>query len=163
MIAFFRDALGCIYLGNWHERTDNKNIENGLLTDWLKRNGHGDRVIDKVLRELDKAAALGGSKTLYEANREVYDLLRYGVKVRPHVGEPNVTVWLIDWENPGNNDFAIAPVEPPRDTTAYLRFFCAYAEPTDRYGDFHGALRCLIADANLEIPPEPQSDLFEEK
>ena len=39
----------------------------------------------------------------------------------------------------------------------------AYAEPTDRYGDFHGALRCLIDDANLEIPPEPQSDLFEER
>ena len=39
----------------------------------------------------------------------------------------------------------------------------AYAEPTDRYGDFHGALRCLIADANLEIPPEAQSDLFVER
>ncbi|MBL7039232.1 MAG: HsdR family type I site-specific deoxyribonuclease [Pirellulaceae bacterium] len=41
-------------------------------------------------------------------NREVYGLLRYGVKVRPDVGEQNVTVWLIDWENPANNDFAIA-------------------------------------------------------
>ena len=39
----------------------------------------------------------------------------------------------------------------------------AYAEPTDRYGDFHGAVRCLIDDANLVIPPEPQSDLFEER
>ena len=36
----------------------------------------------------------------------------------------------------------------------------AYAEPTDRYGDFHGALRCLIDDANLEVPPESQGDLF---
>ena len=34
--------------------------------------------------------------------------------------------------------------------------------PTDRYADFHGALHCLIADANLEVPPEPQGDLFEE-
>ena len=39
----------------------------------------------------------------------------------------------------------------------------AYAEPTDRYRDFHGAVRCLIDDANLVIPPEPQSDLFEER
>ena len=108
VIAFVRDALGYIYLGNWQDRADNRNVEKGLLTDWLKRNGHGEKVIDKVLRELDKAAALGGSKTLYEANREVYGLLRYGVKVRPDVGEPNVTVWLIDWKNPGNNDFAIA-------------------------------------------------------
>ena len=38
----------------------------------------------------------------------------------------------------------------------------AYAEPTDRYGDFHGALRCLIDDANLEVPPEAQGQLFEE-
>lgn len=38
----------------------------------------------------------------------------------------------------------------------------AYAEPTDRYGDFHGALRCLIDDANLEVPPESQGNLFEE-
>ena len=46
--------------------------------------------------------------TLYDANREVYGLLRYGVKVKPDVGEQNVTVWLIDWANPDNNDFAIA-------------------------------------------------------
>ena len=39
----------------------------------------------------------------------------------------------------------------------------AYAEPTDRYGDFHGALRCLIADVNLDIPPGPQRSLFEEE
>ena len=36
----------------------------------------------------------------------------------------------------------------------------AYAEPTDRYGDFQGALRCLINDANLEVPSEPQGNLF---
>ena len=29
-------------------------------------------------------------------------------KLKPDVGEQNVTVWLIDWENPGNNDFGIA-------------------------------------------------------
>ncbi|MBI4567382.1 MAG: hypothetical protein HY719_03200 [Planctomycetes bacterium] len=38
----------------------------------------------------------------------------------------------------------------------------AYAEPTDRYGDLHGALRCLIDDANLDVPPESQTPLFEE-
>ena len=38
----------------------------------------------------------------------------------------------------------------------------AYAERTDRYGDFHGALRCLINDANIEIPSEIQFNLFEE-
>ena len=38
----------------------------------------------------------------------------------------------------------------------------AYAEPTGRYADFRGALRCLIGDTNLDIPPEPQGEfLFE--
>ena len=60
------------------------------------------------MRELRKAAAPGGGKTLYDANREVYGLLRYGVKVQPAVGEKAVTVWPIDWSNPGANDFAIA-------------------------------------------------------
>ena len=38
-----------------------------------------------------------------------------------------------------------------------------YAEPTDRYSDFRGALRCLIDDARVEIPPALQRDLFEER
>ena len=61
-----------------------------------------------MLFELDKAANIGGSKTLYDANREVYGLLRYGVKVRPGVGEQTITVWLIDWAHAESNDFAIA-------------------------------------------------------
>jgi len=38
----------------------------------------------------------------------------------------------------------------------------AYATPTDRYGDFQGALRCLIEDCSLDVPPEAQGRLFEE-
>ena len=108
VVAFFRDALGYDYLGHWQDRAGNRNIEEDLVRSWLERQGHGDRIITRALRELDKAASLGGSKTLYDANRETYDRLRYGVKVQPAVGEQTVTVWLIDWEHPGNNDFAIA-------------------------------------------------------
>ena len=38
----------------------------------------------------------------------MYELLRYGVKVQPGTGENRVTVWLIDWKTPQNNQFAIA-------------------------------------------------------
>ena len=38
----------------------------------------------------------------------------------------------------------------------------AYAEPTDRYGTFQDALRCLISDTSFDAPPEPQRDFFEE-
>src|SRR6266849_6455276 len=101
VVSFFKDALGYAYLGYWKDRTDNGNVEESRLTDWLKRRGHSDKVIGKVLHELGKAAALGGSKTLYDANREVYGLMRYWVKVKPDIGEQNITVWLIDWAKPG--------------------------------------------------------------
>ena len=108
VVEFFHDFLGYAYLGNWKDRSDNRNVKKTLLTDWLARQGRGDKIITKVLFELDKAAALSGSKTLYDVNREVHGLLRYGVKVQPAAGERTATVWLIDWKNPANNDFAIA-------------------------------------------------------
>ncbi|MDX2206066.1 MAG: HsdR family type I site-specific deoxyribonuclease [Gemmatimonadales bacterium] len=108
VLAFFRDVLGYAYLGHWKDREGNANVEQEQLAAWLKRQGHGDKVIAKVVYELEKTAALGGSKTLYDANREVYGLLRYGVKIRPEVGEQTETVWLIDWSDPDNNDFGIA-------------------------------------------------------
>ena len=37
----------------------------------------------------------------------------------------------------------------------------AYAEPTDRYGDFHGAFHSFITEANLKVPIEQQRNLFE--
>ena len=108
VIRHFRDQLGYTYLGNWHERDNNRNIEPDILTRFLTRQGHSPALITKALDKLDKAAALGGSKTLYDANREVYSLLRYGARVSPGLGEHTVTVHLIDWEDPSANHFAIA-------------------------------------------------------
>ena len=108
VIRHFRDHLGYTFLGNWHERDNNRNIEPEFLTKFLARQGHSPALITKALDKLDKAAALGGSKTLYDANREVYSLLRYGARVSPGVGKHAVTVHLIDWENPAANHFAIA-------------------------------------------------------
>ena len=36
----------------------------------------------------------------------------------------------------------------------------AYANPTDRYGDYRGALRCLIDDAHLTVATDPQGEFF---
>ena len=108
VVEFFLNTLGYSYLGFWKDRDGNSNVEEEPLRAWLKRQGQDEKIIGKVLHELGKARALGGSKTLYDANREVYGLLRYGVKVKPDVGERNITVWLIDWKNPDNNDFAVA-------------------------------------------------------
>ena len=48
------------------------------------------------------------TRSLYDINKAVYGLLRYGVQVRPEAGENTQTVWPIDRKNLFNNDFAIA-------------------------------------------------------
>ncbi|HIK12237.1 MAG TPA: type I restriction endonuclease subunit R [Oscillatoriaceae cyanobacterium M33_DOE_052] len=108
VIELFQTQLGYTYLGNWKDRANNRNIEADYLTQWLTQQGISDTLINKTLRELDKAAALGEIQNLYDANKDVYRLLRYGVKVKSGAGEQTQTVWLIDWENPQNNQYYIA-------------------------------------------------------
>ena len=59
VIRHFRDHLGYTYLGNWHERDNNRNIEPDYLTRFLKRQGHSPALITKALDKLGKAAAPG--------------------------------------------------------------------------------------------------------
>jgi len=107
VVKLFREQLGYAYLGDWTDREGNANIEPELLRAWLTRQGIEDALITRALHILEKAAG-DTSKSLYDRNRAVYDLLRYGVRVKPDVGENTVTVWLIDWKHPEKNDFAIA-------------------------------------------------------
>ena len=106
--AFLGGALGYAWLGDWKRRHGNANVEEALLAAFLARQGHDERTAGRAVRELRKAAAVGGGATLYDANRAVYGLLRYGVKVQPAAGAPRETVRLVDWSTPGANDFAFA-------------------------------------------------------
>ncbi|GCE20935.1 hypothetical protein KDK_47350 [Dictyobacter kobayashii] len=106
VVKLFRKSLGYDYLGKL-DHQDNRNIIDTALRSFLERQGYTKTVIDKALFELNKVAG-DQVRSLYDLNQEVYTLLRYGVKVKPDVGENNVTVWLIDWKEPLNNDFAIA-------------------------------------------------------
>jgi type I restriction enzyme R subunit len=108
VVKFFQKELNYDYLGDWHDRKNNRNIEPEFLAKWLKRQGVSDSLIGRALRKLDLAAGLGEGKKLFDANKEVYRMLRYGIKDKEGAGEQNQTVWLIDWQNPENNDFAIA-------------------------------------------------------
>lgn len=107
VVTHFQQTLGYRYLGNLHD-ADNRNIRQADLTAWLTQRGVADALIGRALRQLDIAAALGEGKTLYDANKAVYQLLRYGIKDKAGAGEQNQTVWLIDWKHPEANDFAIA-------------------------------------------------------
>ncbi len=108
VVKLFREHLGYTYLGNWETRDPNRNIEPALVRQWLQQQGVPNLLITKTLRELDQAAALGEGQNLYDANKAVYRLLRYGVKVKEGAGAQNQTIWLIDWEQPEQNEFAIA-------------------------------------------------------
>ncbi|SJN10586.1 Type I restriction-modification system, restriction subunit R [Leucobacter sp. 7(1)] len=110
VVALFRDPakLDYEYLGDWHDGNRTSGIEVDLLEQNLRARGYDDSLITRVLDQLQKAAAVGSGHQLYEANREVYNLLRYGVKVKSGIGEQTQTVWLIDWQMPEANHFAIA-------------------------------------------------------
>ena len=109
VIEFFQDTLNYTYLGNWKDSIEeNSNILTEDLSDWLRRQNYEPGLIRKAVDKLQREARIGGSTTLYDANFEVYESLRYGVQVPPDIGDDHETVKLIDWDNPENNDFGIA-------------------------------------------------------
>jgi len=108
VVEVFRDCLGYDYLGNLEEREGNSNIEEEYLRTFLKKiKKYSDVVIDKAIHELKKIAG-NQQLSLYDLNKEVYALLRYGVKIRGGHGEKYQTVEFIDWINFSANHFAIA-------------------------------------------------------
>ncbi len=106
VVGLFQDVLKYRYLGNWEKRENNSNIEESILRKFLNQK-YDKNLIDKALYILFKTAS-DQSKSLYDINKEVYSLLRYGVVVQPKIGRNKETVWLIDWKKPLKNDFAIA-------------------------------------------------------
>jgi type I restriction enzyme R subunit len=107
VLALFRDELGWRYLGDWADREDNANIEEGLLASWLAKRGVTPAQISAVTLRL-RSEAGNHHRTLYANNRAVYGMLRYGVQVLTAAGAKTQTVELIDWQHPEANDFAIA-------------------------------------------------------
>ena len=101
VIALFSDPaspgyLGYQYLGDWHKREHNRNIESALLQANLKRRGYSEAHISAAVQKLMAAADTTGL-TLYQANLRVYQLLRYGVSVQVAAGKPHDQVQLVDW------------------------------------------------------------------
>ncbi|MDH2242825.1 HsdR family type I site-specific deoxyribonuclease [Pseudomonas sp. GD03909] len=107
VVKLFQQQLGYDYLGDWADRPNNANIEPELLRGWLLERGVEANLASRAIFELNKTAN-DASKGLYDRNKAVYGLLRYGVKIKPEVGENTQTVWLIDWKRPERNHFAIA-------------------------------------------------------
>lgn len=107
VIRLFKEQLGYRYLWNGEERENNSNIEDDPLRQYLSKQGYTPDKINAAILKL-KTEANNTGRSLYDNNEAVYKLLRYGVDVKTKAGESTAKVWLIDWENPENNDFAVA-------------------------------------------------------
>jgi type I restriction enzyme R subunit len=80
VIQLFRNELNYDYLGDWYERENNCNIEETLLSDYLTRSGYNAAQISGAIKKL-KDAANQHSQNLYNKNKAVYSLLRYGAAI----------------------------------------------------------------------------------
>lgn len=107
MIALFREELGYRYLGAWSDRGGNSNIEEGVLSAYLKTAGYTKAQANRAIHLL-RAEADNHHRGLYGNNEAVYRLLRYGVPTKIEADKVTETVQLINWQEPEKNDFAIA-------------------------------------------------------
>ena len=108
IIKLFQEVLNYRYLGNWEKEEENSNVDEVLLSAHLTKQGYSLSLINKALFEFKKLVTINTSDDLYQANKNVYAALRYGINVKEEAGQNKTTVHLIDWKNPLNNDFAIA-------------------------------------------------------
>ncbi len=107
VVKLFQDELGYTYLGNWQHRENNRNIEQDLLKKYLVGKSYTPTQINKAIYEL-KTTANNYHDSLYTTNKNVYHLLRYGVKVKTAADQNFETVHLINWHTKTDNDFALA-------------------------------------------------------
>jgi hypothetical protein len=78
VVSLFTDAnrpdwLSFCYLGDWHERANNRPIETVPLRGNLKARGYSETHISSVLQKLETAADATGMT--YQANLRTYQLL----------------------------------------------------------------------------------------
>lgn len=107
VVQLFQDTLDYEYLGNWEYREGNSNIEEGLVRSYLQSKGYNDSLITRTLEKL-RTTANNYNESLYNNNKNVYSLLRYGIEVKADARENYERVKLIDWDKPQANNFSIA-------------------------------------------------------
>ena len=90
-----KSLLGYSYIGNLEDELDNSNIRKDTLKRYLLSVGYSEyianKAIDKVLEDSKER-----NRDFYDANKEFYRLLRYGVVVKDENSVPR-TVYLINW------------------------------------------------------------------
>jgi type I restriction enzyme R subunit len=106
VIKLFEEKLGYTYLGNFSD-SNNKNIMPKLLQDYLKKAGYSFDLIKKGIYDI-LAATNDQNHELYDVNKKVYSLLRYGHSISLAAGQQSEHIDYINWKNPEKNDFSFA-------------------------------------------------------
>ena len=105
LIELFDQKLKYTYLGDKSE-DDNRNVIPDLLMQNLQRRGYAHKIAEDA-KDAFLAKVNDLSMGLDSANKEVYGLLKYGVKVSNGRGGIT-TVMLIDFDDPSRNDYYLA-------------------------------------------------------
>lgn len=107
VIKSFVDKLHYTYLGDLHD-SENSNIMQERLYAYLTgKGGYSDKLARRAIDELVRTAG-NLQHGLYDANKEVYRLLKYGAKVVEEAGDAPKTVLFLNFSDVAQNDFAIA-------------------------------------------------------
>lgn len=107
VIKFFVDKLYYTYLGNLHDSENSNIMQNHLYAYLTGKGGYSDKLASRAIDELARTSG-NLQHGLYDANKEVYRLLKYGAKVVDETGQAPKTVFFINFTDPVENDFAIA-------------------------------------------------------
>ncbi|HEX5886853.1 MAG TPA: type I restriction endonuclease, partial [Pyrinomonadaceae bacterium] len=157
LISLFRHELNYRYLGDWRDRPNNSNIEEEILTNYLKSRNYSADQINRAIYRL--RTETNPNRSLYENNKAVYSLLRYGVPVKVEAGKVTETVHLIDWKQPDKNDFAIAeevtlrgPLERRPDLVIYLNGIAVgVIELKNSYSAIENGIRQSLSNQEKEF------------
>ncbi len=106
VIKFFHEKLKYRYIGDLRDQ-ENRNIDEAKLKACLASRGYSDGIASRAVDALISAAN-NLQHGLYAANKEVYDLLKYGAKVKESPDDTETTVYFINWDESGKNDFEIS-------------------------------------------------------
>jgi len=128
IIQLLRSELGYRYLGNLDievqrfdaagkitsklvdktTKVDNSNLRSSDMLAFLKKHGWNESQSTQAYMTLKQAAECHQWSDLYDANHRVWDLLTSFTTVRPQPGRIERTLDYIDWNDPYNNDWAVA-------------------------------------------------------
>lgn len=98
--------LGYTFLGNLEDQ-ENIGIKEDLLRANLTKRGYQKEKIDVAVSELMNLYK-NQADSLYQVNKEIYSLIRYGRQGVKDEKKNRNTVNFIDWDNIDNNDFQLA-------------------------------------------------------